>query len=169
MASRSGRRGEFSPESKLIIESAMQLVDDASQQELAGPHPRRKSRSFQVNLTTAATTAKSNPKITVPTLVKKPSSSSNTDTTSPKNRAGVLKDDDGCMVCHRDVDHANLLLCEACNDEYHTYCLNPPLQSVPEGDFFCGEYYFTSTLTFSQISIIKFGNVWIFVVFELIR
>lgn len=45
--------------------------------------------------------------------------------------------EEGCKVCHRDVDHPNLLLCEACNDEYHTYCLNPPLQSVPEGDFFC--------------------------------
>ena len=47
---------------------------------------------------------------------------------------------EGCKVCHRDDDHSNLLLCEACNDEYHTYCLNPPLQSVPEGDFFCGKF-----------------------------
>lgn len=44
---------------------------------------------------------------------------------------------EGCKICHRDVDHPNLLLCESCNDEYHTYCLNPPLQCVPEGDFFC--------------------------------
>ncbi len=45
---------------------------------------------------------------------------------------------EGCRACGKDDDHANLLLCEACNDEYHTYCLNPPLSSVPEGDFFCG-------------------------------
>mmetsp|Transcript_3529 Transcript_3529/g.7322 ORF Transcript_3529/g.7322 Transcript_3529/m.7322 type:complete len:461 (+) Transcript_3529:47-1429(+) len=44
---------------------------------------------------------------------------------------------EGCRACGKDDDHANLLLCEACNDEYHTYCLNPPLSSVPEGDFFC--------------------------------
>ena len=49
-------------------------------------------------------------------------------------------DEEGCRVCHKDDNHAYLLLCEACNDEYHTYCLNPPLESVPEGDFFCGEY-----------------------------
>lgn len=48
-------------------------------------------------------------------------------------------DEEGCRVCHKDDNHAYLLLCEACNDEYHTYCLNPPLESVPEGDFFCGE------------------------------
>ena len=45
----------------------------------------------------------------------------------------------GCLNCGADDDHSNLLLCEACNDEYHTYCLDPPLRSVPEGDFFCGE------------------------------
>ena len=47
-------------------------------------------------------------------------------------------DDEGCRICLRDEDHANLLLCEACNDEYHTYCLKPALQSVPEDDWFCG-------------------------------
>ena len=45
----------------------------------------------------------------------------------------------GCLTCGEDDDHANLLLCEACNDEYHTYCLDPPLRSVPTGDWFCGE------------------------------
>ena len=43
----------------------------------------------------------------------------------------------GCLSCGEDDDHANLLLCEICNDEYHTYCLDPPLRSVPTGDFFC--------------------------------
>jgi hypothetical protein len=45
----------------------------------------------------------------------------------------------GCLTCGEDDDHANLLLCEACNDEYHTYCLDPPLRSVPTGDWFCGK------------------------------
>lgn len=30
----------------------------------------------------------------------------------------------GCLACGRDDDHANLLLCEACNAEYHT-CVLP--------------------------------------------
>ncbi len=45
----------------------------------------------------------------------------------------------GCLACGEDDDHANLLLCEGCNAEYHTYCLSPPLRSVPAGDWFCGE------------------------------
>ena len=46
----------------------------------------------------------------------------------------------GCLACGEDDDHANLLLCEGCNAEYHTYCLSPPLRAVPAGDWFCGEY-----------------------------
>ena len=45
----------------------------------------------------------------------------------------------GCLVCRLDSDHPNLLLCEGCNGEYHTYCLTPPLQSVPNDDWFCGK------------------------------
>eukprot|EP00537_Pseudo-nitzschia_pungens_P013217 CAMPEP_0172392090 /NCGR_PEP_ID=MMETSP1061-20121228/8328_1 /TAXON_ID=37318 /ORGANISM="Pseudo-nitzschia pungens, Strain cf. pungens" /LENGTH=506 /DNA_ID=CAMNT_0013122865 /DNA_START=310 /DNA_END=1830 /DNA_ORIENTATION=+ len=45
----------------------------------------------------------------------------------------------GCLSCGRDDDHANLLLCEACEAEYHTYCLDPPLRAVPAGDWFCAE------------------------------
>ena len=47
---------------------------------------------------------------------------------------------EGCQKCGKDDHHNLLLLCEYCNDEYHTYCLDPPLDRVPEGDFFCGEY-----------------------------
>mmetsp|Transcript_36862 Transcript_36862/g.41174 ORF Transcript_36862/g.41174 Transcript_36862/m.41174 type:complete len:880 (+) Transcript_36862:49-2688(+) len=60
------------------------------------------------------------------------------------NRESTLSDDSsvtstesGCQVCGFDDDHANLLLCEGCETELHTYCLNPPLEKVPEGDWFC--------------------------------
>ncbi len=43
----------------------------------------------------------------------------------------------GCLSCGEDDDHANLLLCEGCNAEFHTYCLEPPLRQVPSGDWFC--------------------------------
>jgi hypothetical protein len=62
------------------------------------------------------------------------------------NRGPTLSDDSsvtstesGCQVCGFDDDHANLLLCEGCETELHTYCLNPPLEKVPEGDWFCGK------------------------------
>ena len=47
----------------------------------------------------------------------------------------------GCLICKKDTDHDRLLICEFCNAEYHIYCLDPPLETVPDGDFFCGKYY----------------------------
>lgn len=44
----------------------------------------------------------------------------------------------GCAVCGKDDDHSTLLLCEGCETESHTYCLDPPLSAVPEEDWFCG-------------------------------
>ena len=99
MASRSGRRGKFAPESKEFLDI---------EKKTTGPG----------NVCALATT---------------------TTTTSPsRNIFSVMGNNDGCKVCRRDEDHANLLLCESCNDEYHIYCLNPPLTSVLDEDFFCG-------------------------------
>ncbi|KAF7044844.1 hypothetical protein CFC21_054019 [Triticum aestivum] len=42
-----------------------------------------------------------------------------------------------CKVCGIDRDDHIVLLCDGCDDEYHTYCLNPPLTRIPRGDWFC--------------------------------
>lgn len=34
-------------------------------------------------------------------------------------------------------DEDNLLLCDGCDKGYHIYCLDPPLKSIPSGDWFC--------------------------------
>ena len=106
MASRSGRRGTFAPESKEFLDI---------EKKTTGP-PGNSVCALATTTTTTTTT-----------------------TTSPsRNISSVMGNNDGCKVCRRDEDHANLLLCESCNDEYHIYCLNPPLTSVPDEDFFCG-------------------------------
>ena len=47
----------------------------------------------------------------------------------------------GCLICGLDNDHGKLLLCEVCNGEYHTYCLVPPLESIPENEWYCGTLF----------------------------
>ena len=42
-----------------------------------------------------------------------------------------------CKVCGIDRDDHNVLLCDKCDLEYHTYCLNTPLARIPKGDRFC--------------------------------
>ncbi|EQC40933.1 hypothetical protein SDRG_01996 [Saprolegnia diclina VS20] len=44
----------------------------------------------------------------------------------------------GCEICHENNAHEQMLLCDNnCGHEYHLFCLNPPLEDIPEGDWFC--------------------------------
>ncbi|XP_076845699.1 lysine-specific demethylase 5B-B isoform X2 [Brachyhypopomus gauderio] len=42
-----------------------------------------------------------------------------------------------CLVCGSGNDEDRLLLCDGCDDSYHTFCLIPPLHDVPRGDWRC--------------------------------
>ena len=44
---------------------------------------------------------------------------------------------ENCEICGSGLDPDILLLCDSCGLGYHTYCLNPPLNGVPPGDWFC--------------------------------
>ena len=55
-------------------------------------------------------------------------------------KAGRNAADDGdehmefCRVCK---DGGELLCCDSCTSAYHTFCLNPPLTEIPDGDWKC--------------------------------
>ncbi|OQS03221.1 hypothetical protein THRCLA_04483 [Thraustotheca clavata] len=42
-----------------------------------------------------------------------------------------------CRLCSSDGNLSQIILCDCCDDEYHLYCLSPPLTEVPSGDWFC--------------------------------
>ncbi|GAX16085.1 E3 ubiquitin-protein ligase UHRF2 [Fistulifera solaris] len=42
-----------------------------------------------------------------------------------------------CRVCFGKHHQTKLLLCDRCDDEYHTFCLDPPLKAVPKKKWFC--------------------------------
>jgi len=44
-----------------------------------------------------------------------------------------------CRVCRRKGGDEFMLLCDACDNGYHMYCLRPPLKRVPSGDWFCND------------------------------
>ena len=72
----------------------------------------------------------------------------------PSQQTVVLPGNDtGCLICGNDDDHNNLMLCEGCNDEYHTYCLSPPLPEVPHDDWYCGELLWLFHYCFVDIII----------------
>lgn len=39
-----------------------------------------------------------------------------------------------CKICGIKQDPDKQLLCDECDMAYHTYCLNPPLTSIPEDE-----------------------------------
>ena len=49
-----------------------------------------------------------------------------------------------CKMCRRGKDEDCLLLCDKCDRGYHTYCLTPPLKSIPKTDWFCPDCQPTS-------------------------
>uniref|UniRef100_A0A8C5AM20 [histone H3]-trimethyl-L-lysine(4) demethylase n=1 Tax=Gadus morhua TaxID=8049 RepID=A0A8C5AM20_GADMO len=42
-----------------------------------------------------------------------------------------------CRMCGRGDDDEKLLLCDGCEDNYHTFCLLPPLTEPPKGNWRC--------------------------------
>ncbi|XP_072308663.1 lysine (K)-specific demethylase 5Ba isoform X2 [Eucyclogobius newberryi] len=42
-----------------------------------------------------------------------------------------------CLGCGQGNAEDRLLLCDGCDDSYHTFCLIPPLQEIPRGDWRC--------------------------------
>ena len=46
-----------------------------------------------------------------------------------------------CELCGRGDDDEQMLLCDGpeCNRGYHTYCIFPPLDEIPEEDWFCDQ------------------------------
>ena len=44
-----------------------------------------------------------------------------------------------CLLCGSGSDEDRLLLCDGCDDSYHTFCLMPPLHDVPKGDWIQGD------------------------------
>ena len=42
-----------------------------------------------------------------------------------------------CDVCGSPEDEQYMMLCDSCNHGWHTYCLNPKLEAIPEGSWVC--------------------------------
>ncbi|KAE8769237.1 lysine-specific demethylase 5B [Hordeum vulgare] len=60
----------------------------------------------------------------------------------PKKRkldAEVSQDDQVCEQCESGLHGDAMLLCDRCDKGWHMYCLSPPLESVPPGNWYCSD------------------------------
>ncbi|XP_063696031.1 chromodomain-helicase-DNA-binding protein Mi-2 homolog [Culicoides brevitarsis] len=49
----------------------------------------------------------------------------------------IEEDDEHQEFCRICKDGGELLCCDSCPSAYHTFCLNPPLDDIPDGDWRC--------------------------------
>eukprot|EP00854_Cymbomonas_tetramitiformis_P007771 gene7771-9237_t len=45
--------------------------------------------------------------------------------------------DQMCELCAQGTHEEVMILCDKCDCGYHMYCLAPPMEEIPEGDWFC--------------------------------
>eukprot|EP00742_Colponemidia_sp_Colp-10_P003744 GILJ01003984.1.p1 GENE.GILJ01003984.1~~GILJ01003984.1.p1 ORF type:complete len:262 (-),score=24.38 GILJ01003984.1:383-1168(-) len=55
----------------------------------------------------------------------------------PEVRGGEEEEEEGCEICGSDEQEHLLLLCDKCDKMHHTFCLLPPLERVPDGNWYC--------------------------------
>ncbi|KAL8436834.1 hypothetical protein ACSSS7_001419 [Eimeria intestinalis] len=42
-----------------------------------------------------------------------------------------------CESCFSNENEERMLICDACDRAFHMECLDPPVDEVPDGDWFC--------------------------------
>jgi hypothetical protein len=50
-----------------------------------------------------------------------------------------------CEKCKGGHLEERMIICDRCDKGWHTFCLSPPLESVPEGEWVCPTCVVTGT------------------------
>lgn len=53
------------------------------------------------------------------------------------SKPGKALEDPPCEICFSPDDGEKMLLCDGCDQGFHTFCLDPPMKSVPKDSWYC--------------------------------
>lgn len=72
-------------------------------------------------------------------------------------------DADSCLICRRSHSPNLTLLCDNCNNPFHMKCLQPPLEEIPNGIWYCDRCLIgTGAYGFEENPDLRY-NIWDFV------
>ncbi|KAI8808902.1 hypothetical protein BJ742DRAFT_806826 [Cladochytrium replicatum] len=60
-------------------------------------------------------------------------------TSKKKSDEAVVPGQELCEFCNRGDKEDQMLLCDDCGRGFHMFCLTPPMQTLPESDWFCAK------------------------------
>ncbi|KAF9428426.1 hypothetical protein BGZ94_002445 [Podila epigama] len=92
----------------------------------------RKSKRIKKDQVSYADSEPSSPSYSEGRMSSEPASVKNDD-------AGQEAGQDVCEICNAEKDLEMMLICDGCELGFHTYCLTPPLTSIPKSDWFCAK------------------------------
>lgn len=74
-------------------------------------------------------------------------------------------EDEGCAVCNRNTKPTKMILCDSCDKPFHVFCLSPPLDLIPKGEWICnnciiGNGYYGFKEETRRYSLEEFQNLW---------
>lgn len=99
---------------------------------------RARRMTTNMSLSTATISAKTTTTTSSKSKSKNGSrSKKGTQTNEDEDEYPIPVDEIICLNCGRGDDEQFILLCDGCDDSYHTFCLFPPLKEVPKGDWRC--------------------------------
>ncbi|KXS19869.1 PLU-1-domain-containing protein [Gonapodya prolifera JEL478] len=110
-------------------------IPPKKQNGVEGP-TRRSARASRAKVTKHATYAEASDSDGDVDSVSFSSEMSAPRTTSPEPSKKTLSDH-ACQVCRTSTNPTRLLLCDGCDTGWHTFCLDPPLERIPKGKWFC--------------------------------
>ncbi|CAH1176324.1 unnamed protein product [Phaedon cochleariae] len=58
---------------------------------------------------------------------------------TPQNDVDIIEDPTYCEICGSCDNEDRMLLCDGCDLGFHLYCLNPPLEDIPIGAWYCND------------------------------
>lgn len=64
---------------------------------------------------------------------------------TPPEEDTKLTQEQSCEVCQKKNHDEEMLLCDGCDCGFHIFCLDPPLTSIPKGEWFCHMCFFDAS------------------------